>query len=707
MRMFVLMLFFLFGIFPGKVLLVQTFAQVPNTYRMNENIHYIPKDDNAQQELIEKYLDMGYGGFAANVSFNQYLIPEGMNAFKAFCEKAKASNMDLWLYDEQGYPSGSAGGRVFLENEAWEAKGIFKKDTLVNEGIMTYNMPPGESIQIFAAGETDTLDLLQYVADSKLSWTAPKGLWKIVAFSKNTLYDHFQVSLSPNAPIEKLSPRYPSLMIPEVTQFFIRTTHDEYVDYFGNDLGRYFVSTFTDEPSLLAVSFTDDDWSVIPWTEALSDAVEQKYGYRPENKLIELFEDEGPAGQKIRYQYFKTVAELVSDNYFKPIKEWCAKHGTISGGHLLLEETMMAHVPLYGDIFACYRQMDAPGIDALSCIPENTPVHTPKMVSSVAELTGSPRVMCEPCPVIDKRVLGGKEPGTEQVRGFMNIQLAGGVTDFNNYLKLSNASPEEKKEFNEYVGRIAEQLRGGHSVADVALLYPIESLWTKFIPEPMQVSGWDSVRGGSPKAIEIEQSFRNSARMLFRERWEYNIIDTKAIEDSRVENGQLVHGDLRWKLLILPNVNTLSLAACNKLFEFVKSGGYLVAVGDTPINSTENFPDRVIKAIAEQLFELPNAMRVEKLSDIKSSKLLESSLAKDILINNEKLPVRFAHRFINDQHVYFVYNDSERAIDFDVSFRDLVDPVFMDPETGQTNKKGENPSIHLEPYKSFIVRDSQ
>jgi len=698
---------FVIGFLSFKSAEAQSAVALPNTYRMNQNIHSIPSDEKAQEDLIERYLSMGYGGFTVNVSYNQYLTPEGMNAFKAFCEKAKANNMELWLYDEQGYPSGSAGGRVFLQNEDWEAKGIFKQDTLADEGLLQYKMPPGKLIKAFAINGSDTIDIQQYVDQSNLKWEVPKGTWRIVAFSKNVLYDHFQVSLNPNAPRSKPSPRYPSLMIPEVTEAFVKITHEKYVDYFGGNLGEYFASTFTDEPSLMAVSFFDESWSVIPWAAVLSETIEQKYGYRPEDHLLELFEDEGPKGQKIRYQYFKAVAELISNNYFKPLKDWCAAHNIKSGGHLLLEETMMAHVPLYGDLFACFRQMDAPGVDALSCIPANTPIHTPKMASSAAELTGASRIMCEPCPVIDKRALGGKEPATEQVRGFMNIQLAGGVTDFNNYLKLSNASPEEKKEFNQYVGRIAEQLRGGHSVADVALFYPIESLWTKFIPEPMQVSGWDSILGGNPKAVEVEQSFRNTARMLFRERWEYNIIDTKAIEDSKVESGQLVHGNLKWRLLILPNVNTLSRAACNKLFEFVKSGGYLIAIGDTPVNSTENFPDWEIKATADQLFELPNAMRVEKLSDIKSNKLLENSLAKDIRINNEKLPVRFAHRFINDQHVYFVYNDSDRAIDFDVSFRNIATPVFLDPETGQTYKTGENPSIHLDPYKSVIVKNLQ
>jgi len=395
---------------------------------------------------------------------------------------------------------------------------------------------------------------------------------------------------------------------------------------------------------------------------------------------------------------------LISVNYFKQLKDWCKEHNIKSGGHLLLEETLMADVPLYGDIFACFREMDAPGIDALSCIPENTPVHAPKLASSAAELTGADRIMCEPCPVADKNKLGGKEPTTEQVRGFFNIQLATGVTDFNNYLELSNANSEEKNQFNEYVARIAKELRGGHSAADVALFYPMESLWVDYIPEPIQVSGWDSVRGGNPKAVEIEQLFRNTARLLFHDRWEYNIIDTKAIEDSKVERGQLVHGDLRWKLLILPNVSTLSMSAFEKLHEFVKSGGFLIAIGQTPVNSTTNFPDKKITTITEKLFKFKNVKRVNDWREIRYDRFLENWLTKDIVVKNEKLPVCFTHRIVSDKHVYFVYNNSDKAIDSQISLRDINTMQLMEPQNGKTKEGSNDFLLHLDPYQSLIIK---
>jgi hypothetical protein len=54
----------------------------------------------------------------------------------------------------------------------------------------------------------------------------------------------------------------------------------------------------------------------------------------------------------------------------------------------LIVVLMIAHVPFYGDIMKCFREMHAPGIDILSCFPENMPVHTPKLASSAAELMG-------------------------------------------------------------------------------------------------------------------------------------------------------------------------------------------------------------------------------------------------------------------------------------------------------------------------------
>ena len=43
-------------------------------------------------------------------------------------------------------------------------------------------------------------------------------------------------------------------------------------------------------------------------------------------------------------------------------------------------------------------------------------------------------------------------------------------------------SDEQLQRLNAWVGRCCASLTGGHQVADIALLYPVESLWTRFTP---------------------------------------------------------------------------------------------------------------------------------------------------------------------------------------------------------------------------------
>ncbi|MEK6661218.1 MAG: hypothetical protein AABY63_04975, partial [candidate division NC10 bacterium] len=51
--------------------------------------------------------------------------------------------------------------------------------------------------------------------------------------------------------------------------------------------------------------------------------------------------------------------EELSENFFGQIQERCRRFNIPSGGHLLMEEGLVAHVPLYGDFFRCIRRLDA------------------------------------------------------------------------------------------------------------------------------------------------------------------------------------------------------------------------------------------------------------------------------------------------------------------------------------------------------------
>ncbi len=698
--------------------LKKDFLNPPLKYRMNQNVHRIPLDEKGQDSLIKVYLDNGYGGFTINVPYEHYLEDAAMKATLRFCEKARSAGLELWLYDENGYPSGNAGYLVIKTNPEWEVMGLFFDDTLVTGGPLHFRLPPGKSELVAAFPVSGKVvdysrktDLSGFIKGSYLIWNAPEGEWNIFAVTKDQLYEGFQVSKKPGG---SASPHYPSLMIPEVTETFLRVNHEVYAEYLGKDLGKYFTSTFTDEPSLMAVPFEWYSWSVIPWQEVLSEEIKKRYGYRPEERLVELFSDKGPAGQQVRYQYFHTVGDLIVNNYFKPIKEWCANHNFKSGGHLLLEETMMAQVPLYGDAMKCFREMDAPGIDILSCLPRFMPVHSPKLASSAAELEGHDRVMSEPCPIMEIYTLGSEPPAAE-VRGHLNMLMAGGVTDFNNYLKLSHSDQKQKIEFNTYVGRTVMLLHGGFTRADIGVVYPIESLWTQFTPQPLKVvdgfftdpnmSGWDTVAGGSPDAILVEQTFRNISRFMFKNRREYSFLDSRAIIDSKVINGELVNGRLHWKVIVLPAVSTLPEEAWKRLFEFAEGGGKIIALELMPLNTEKKFPDTEIQSRAKKLFETnDNVKLVTNWKSQKIEELLNGWLGKEVNLEDELLPVRIAHRQIENKDVFFILNDSGKALSTKVTLKAPSEMEEWDPASGKILEVSNSFTINLLPYHAKIYR---
>ena len=693
----------------GDRALYENWLNPPLEYRMNRNLHNFPLDASGQDSLIRSTLDNGWGGFALNVPFQHYLSDEGMKATKRFCEEAKALGMDLWLYDEEGYPSGNAGDLVIKEDSSWESMALYLKDSIVNGGDIAFLMPPGipEMIVAFPVKEgipdyNHPKNLMDLYDGSWLEWKAPPGEWNIFAVTKYRLYEGFQASIKGGA---KVGANYPSLMMREVTDAFIRITHEKYADYMGEDLGKYFTSTFTDEPSSMAVQFHTYAYNhaVVPWQEVLSEEMDQRYGYRPEEKLVELYFDDGPQGQKVRYQFFHTVGDLMTRNYFTPIKEWCEAHQFQSGGHLLLEETMIAHVPLYGNIMQCFRAMHAPGIDILSCFPEQMPVHSPKLASSTAELMGHTRVMAEPCPVADRAVLDGKETPAESVRGHLNMLLQGGITDFNCYLQLSNSDQAEKNEFNTYVGRINMLLQGGYTASEIGIVYPIESLWTKFKPRYHKVEGWTKVGGATEEANQINQSFIDVSRFMFDHRWEYTHLDAQALIDGVAEKGSLNIDPFQFKIIVLPSVSTLPKAAWSNLMEFGKMGGKIIFLEEEPVNSDLSFPDKEVQDAYAQLYsENENVVFMREWSSEKLNDLLISWLERAIVLEDESLNVGLAHKKIDGKDVFFVLNDSKEEVRTDITFNTRGKMEEWDPDTGEITSFTNGSQVVLKPYHGKI-----
>ena len=92
----------------------------------NDNLD---KDDLLWQ--IEQLKKMGFGGFHMHVRCGMatpYLGDEFMNLVKACANKAEKEKMLAYLYDEDRWPSGAAGGMVTKNHEYRQRTLVFTAD---------------------------------------------------------------------------------------------------------------------------------------------------------------------------------------------------------------------------------------------------------------------------------------------------------------------------------------------------------------------------------------------------------------------------------------------------------------------------------------------------------------------------------------------------------------------------------------------------
>jgi hypothetical protein len=710
------------------------FARPPARDRILKIIHPWPDDAPAQDQLRERLLDQGFGGVVCNVAFDQYLESEPKwQAFVRAVTAAKADGMELWLYDERGYPSGNAGGLVLRDHPEWQARGLIVTDREVGPGPVVLDLPPGRLVLAAAypiGGQTTAsgpIDIKNQAEGTTLSWTAPAGRWQVLVITENPLHEgtHADGNLWQKMP-------YINLLEPGPTARFLELTHGGYAAHLGPDLGKFFGATFTDEPSLMSWFLKRMPYRPLPWSSQIAAEFKRRRGYDLEPILPDLVLDTTAMPQpadagvsadtangrraRHRHDFWLTVGELVSENFFGQIQVWCREHGLPSGGHLLAEESVLDHVPLYGDFFRCVRRLDAPSIDCLTSVPADVPWHVARLVASAAELEGRTTVMCETSdhsqvwrPAGDKRP---KRIVTEaEIRGTCNRLLLGGVNTITSYYSWTDIADDALRRINEWVGRCATALHGGHQVPDVAVVYPAESLWTRFIP----AQHWASA---SPQANRIGELYRTALDGLFEARRELTVVDSRTLADARVEAGALIHGPLRWRVVVLPGVDTLPERAWTNLARFAESGGVVIALGSRPLNSEREFPSAPVAALGRTLFGEGTAPGIRTNAaggggvflpqgfEALLVPTLKRVLGADVDLSGPSDVMRLTHRRIDGQDVWFLANDSATNWAGEVRIRGAGRTERLDPASGAIVRFDPiaGSRIELGPYGAQLFR---
>jgi hypothetical protein len=707
----------------------ERFAHPPADARILKIIHNWPDPADAQDRLISRLTTQGFGGVVCNVSFDQYLESEAKwTAFTRAVKAAKQAGFALWLYDERGYPSGNAGGITLRGHPEWEARGLLLASAESSGGKVGLELPPGRLVLAAAfpvracnIDLTSRVNLSNNVHEARLDWEAPTGQWRVLAITEDHLYEgtHAEGNLHAKMP-------YPNLLMPEPTARFVDVTYGGYAKHLGNNLGDFFMATFTDEPSLMSLFLRPMPYRPLPWAENLPREFQKRRGYALDaSNLPALVADAGAAGAKLRYDFWLTVGELVSENYFGQIQTRCRQYGVPSGGHLLLEESIAGHVGLYGDFFRCIRRLDAPSIDCLSSLPPEVPWYSARLLSSAAELEGRPLVMSETSDHSQRyRPAGDTRPQrtvTEpEIRGTCNRLMVAGVNCITSYYSFADLAEEQLRRLNECIGRCCTALRGGHQVADIALLYPVESLWTRFIPS----RHWTRE---APAAARIESLYLAAEESLFNVLRDFTVVDSRALAEAKVESGALVHGQLRWRVIILPGGDTLPMAAWENLARFVRQGGVVLALGTLPANNESEFPSPRVQTLAREVFggsTRAASTGQEPLSATNTNggagiflpfgleallpRVLDTVLPPDVTISEAKAPLRVTHRRLENREVYFLINDSDKPWSGQVSFAATGSGERWNPATGrlEDNLAANEARLSLEPYAAAFVRFS-
>ena len=547
--------------------------------------------DLREEELLRQLRELkakGCGGFILEPRHGlrvPFLSERWFQLVRRVVDEAARLGLLVWLYDEESWPSGTAGGRITCEHP--DLRGRYLKSYELDRDT-GFKVPEGEELVYAVVLPTPTVGVhwnlaqaVELTSDLLSLHSKPSAYHRLFVFTE-VAYGHVDP------------------MNPAVAQEFLTRIHEVYATACGEHFGSTVVGIFTDEPTLVSPWEARERW-LLPWSPLLPEEFKNEHGYDLIPFLPSLILDTGVSASKVRQDFWQTVRRLYVSNFFEPIAQWCAEHRLALTGHLLYEEPLFRQARFQGDALSVYRQMHVPGVDNAGV--EIGGLHH-KLCVSVAHHSPLP-----PCGRgvggEGKRVLshtfGGCGWGVSlaERKAALDWQLAMGVNLFAPHAIYYSIHGKRKREsppsefhephwryyqyFSDYVMRLCWALSQGQHVAKVCVLYPLWSAWA----QPVDVT-----------ADDVEKDLFYVCDQLTRLHYDYDFIDEETLVVAKMQDGRLMVGEESYEMLVLPSITVLSRAAWEKIKAFYQNGGKVAALGLLPRESEHGLDEDMEKEIA-------------------------------------------------------------------------------------------------------------
>lgn len=605
---------------------------------------------------------------------------------------------------------------------------IFNSGARVNRWEDKANFAPMfafESLKTAAVSESatirtaDVIDLTAKMkADGTLQWNVPAGNWTILRMG-------YSLTGAKNGPA-----------IPEATGYEVDKLSKEhlqsYLSQWSDPISEAMGSLFGKSMKYFLVDSYEADAQ--NWTENMIPEFKTRRGYDPIPYLPVLagrIVESAEVSDRFLWDFRLTIAEMLVDNHYAAITDFAHKQDVKTYG-----EVAGISMPVIQDALRNKNAVDIPmaefgmgqGLGSDGSWTSPADLDTQKAYGGANDRLNAHqsdvREAASAAHIYGKKVVGAESwtgggyeapadlkfigdywctQGINQIifhtSAHQPLDTKPGNTMVGTHFHRNITWAEKAKPFVDYISRNQFMLQSGRFVADIAY-YLGEDI-------PAVVPYWEKLSNEAPSG------------------YDYDFVNTEILNRFEVQNGELVlPSGMRYKVLVLPEKTTMTLAVLNKIAELVKNGAVIVGPKPEKSPSLVGYPnvDNEVALKANEVWGGADGKFIYQ-NNFGQGKVFwnapllgifgEMGLKKDIdyTMPHTNTKLSWMHRKTENEDYYFLLNMRNQTEDLEVQFRiegkipelwyadkGTIRPLAYKIRNGLTTVK-----LHLEPQESVFV----
>ncbi len=619
-----------------------------------------------QEEIqfqMKKFKEGGIGGVFVHPRpglVTEYLSKDWNELFDYTVQIAKDLGMEVWIYDENSYPSGFAGGHV---------QARFPESYNQGTGLgckVTHTLADTAGLEIEAILEK-TSDGFRLITSATIS-TLPANS------ADSSLYLFYRTHPATSYWFGGFP--YVDLIHPGVTDTFMKVTMEGYEKYNREDFGHTLKGIFTDEPNLEAAK---GPGTLIRWTPDLFEQFEKRWGYALQPNLVSLIKETGD-WMKVRHDYFTLILELFLDRWAVPWYNYCEKNNLDWTGHYWEHGW-----PYPGDgidelAFYMYHQM--PGVDMLGRSYDSSGMEGQfgntraiRELGSSASQAGWKRQLSE--------TWGGAgwQISFAELKRLVDWEVVLGVNFVNPHLSYYSMQGVRKFDYpptfsyqepwwdrfsllGDYIGRICLAISAGEQINKILILQPNTTAWM-----------YHSRSKNHPAILELSKTFKAFLQNLESAQFEYDLGSEQVLKRFAETNrkGLKIRNRTYDHLVLPPGMRNIESSTLALLENYLEVGRTVLCLSDS-IDYIDGKPDSRLKTLAEQY-----PFHWIKAADMASDKVISYFENPDFILqktNIEGGQIFHQRRILDDSQLLFLVNSdllSEASFDATLPGKHLVE----------------------------------